>query len=326
MALAMYQSIRNFPQQFLETWNLVSRHPGLAPWKKSPESRIYYAAMGGSSLPADLLNDYWDGAPRLEVVRDYRLPKSAGPQDLLIAASFSGNTEETLAAFEDGLERGCRSVAMSNAGALRKLAEQKGVPWIAIPDCIQPRSAAGYFFAAVLTCLHRLEVLPSPLSTLEKLTSFLVTIQEEAEAQGKKLAEALQGFVPIVYGPTEFYAVCRIWKIKFNENAKIQSFFNVLPELNHNEMVGFTKLLMKPALLMLESRFMNPRLRRRMDVMQELLEGEMPVHRLRFKGDELLHEMFASLAVGDYASYHLAKNYGMDPAPVAMVEAFKRKL
>ncbi|HCU24595.1 MAG TPA: hypothetical protein DF383_06225, partial [Deltaproteobacteria bacterium] len=77
------------------------------------------------------------------------------------------------------------------------------------------------------------------------------------------------------------------------ENAKIQSFFNVLPELNHNEMVGFTKLLMKPALLILESRFMNPGLRRRMDVMQELLEGEMPVHRLRFKGDELLHEMFA---------------------------------
>ena len=321
-----YQAIRQFPAQFLESWAIVSEHPGLESLTKARFRRIYYAAMGGSSLPCDILNDFHDGEPRLELIRDYNLPASAGPDDLLIAASFSGNTEETLAVLQEALKRGLTCVGLSNGGKLLDAAKDAAIPWVPIPDCIQPRCATGYFYATLLGLLFRMGRIDSPESELKRLQHFLEGFQDAAEARGKKLAASLRDRVPLVYGPSRFQGVCRIWKIKFNENAKIQSFYNVVPELNHNEMVGFTRLLMKPALILLESRSMHPRVERRMEVMKELLGGEMPIVRVPAAGDGLLQEMFASLLIADYASYYLASEYGIDPAPVAMVEDFKRKL
>lgn len=326
MSSAFYQVIREFPKQFLESWKIVDDHPDLESLARAKFRRIYFAGMGGSSLPADLLNDIYEGTLRIDVLRDYGLPASAGPEDLLIAASFSGNTEETLTTLEEGLKRGVPSIAICNGGQLEKNAKEVGVPWIHIPDCIQPRCALGNFYATMLGLLFKMGRIESPESELKRLEFFLEGFQDAAETRGKKLAAALKDRVPIVYGPSRFQGVCRIWKIKFNENAKIQSFYNVLPELNHNEMVGYTRLLMKPALIFLESRFMHPRIERRMEVMKELLGGEMPVLRVPAAGDTPLQEMFASLLIADYASYYLAAEYGVDPGPVAMVESFKKRL
>ncbi len=326
MSSSFYQAIRQFPRQFLESWKIVADHPGLNMLDPDRFRRIYYAAMGGSTLPADILNNIYEGAPRLEPLRDYYLPASAGAEDLLIAASFSGNTEETLATLQEALKRGLAVLALSNGGKLEQEAKAAGAPWIPIPDCIQPRCALGYFYATLLGLFFKMGRIDSPESELKRLDFFLEGFQDAAEARGKKLAAALKDRVPLIYGPSRFEGVCRIWKIKFNENAKIQSFYNVFPELNHNEMVGFTRLLMKPVLLFLESRFMHPRIERRMEVMKELLGAEMPILRVSAAGDTLLQEMFASLLIADYASYYLAAEYGVDPAPVAMVEEFKRKL
>ncbi|MCE9623862.1 MAG: bifunctional phosphoglucose/phosphomannose isomerase [Deltaproteobacteria bacterium] len=325
--IAIYQTIRQFPEQFLKSWKLLRESKDLAPWRRLDGAKIFYAAMGGSSLPADLLNDYFEGAFKLELIRDYQLPKSANSDDLVIAASFSGNTEETLSVFEEAQRKHCRLIALSNGGKLKEMAEAAKVPWIPIPDCIQPRCATGYFFATLMGLLHRLGILedsPEPLFT--SLEDYLEVLQDASEARGKELASALKDRVPIIYGPSNFAGAARIWKIKFNENAKIQSFSNVFPELNHNEMVGFTRLILKPALIFLESRFMDPRIHRRMDVTQELLEKDIPIHRLSFKGQAPVFEMFESLAIADFASYYLAKDYGIDPAPVEMVEAFKKAL
>jgi len=283
--------------------------------------------MGGSSLPADLINDYLGGTLRLDLVRDYQLPKTASADDLVIAASFSGNTEETLSAFEEARRLGCQTLALSNGGKLAQAAQAAGVPWIKIPDCVQPRCASGYFFASILTSLYRLGALDdSPRVLLEDLSEYLEEIQDSCEEQGRTVADRLRDLVPIVYAPGNLGGMARIWKIKFNENSKVQSFSNTFPELNHNEMVGYTRLLMKPALIFLESRFMHPQIKRRMDVMQELLEKEMPILRLRFQGETPLRETFESLAVGDYASFHLAQLYGVEPTRVEMVETFKQKL
>lgn len=326
MSSSFYQAIRQFPPQFLESWKIVAEHPDLDFLTRSRPRRIYFAGMGGSSLPADLLNDIYQDEPRLEVLRDYYLPASANAEDLLIAASYSGNTEETVAVWEEAIQRGLPSLIMANGGKLVAAAEETGVPWIRIPSCIQPRCAAGNFYATLLGLLFRMGRIESPESELKRLEFFLEGFQDAAEARGKKLASSLKDRVPLIYGPSRFEGVCRIWKIKMNENAKIQSFYNVLPELNHNEMVGFTKLLMKPALVILESRFMHPRVERRMEVMKEILGKDMPVLRVPAAGETLLQEVFASLLIADYASYHLAMEYGVEPAPVAMIEDFKRRL
>ena len=326
MSSPFYRAIRQFPAQFLESWKIVADHPGLEALIGRSYRRIYYAAMGGSSLPADLINDVYEGDPRLEPLRDYNLPAGAGEEDLLIAGSFSGNTEETLSAWREAMKRGLASVTLSNGGKLESEANAAGVPWIRLPDCIQPRCATGHFYASLLGLLFKMGLIDSPETELKRLVFFLEGFQDAAETWGKKIAASLKDRVPLIYGPSRFQGVCRIWKIKLNENAKVQSFYNVLPELNHNEMVGFTKLLMKPAIVLLESRFMHPRVERRMEVLKEILGGEMPILRVSAAGDTLLQEMFASLLIADYASYFLAAEYGVDPAPVAMVEEFKRKL
>ncbi len=282
--------------------------------------------MGGSSLPADLINDYLGGAATLIPVRDYELPDDVGFEDLVIASSYSGNTEETVACFEEALHKKIPVVVMSHDGELKQKALQASVPWIAIPECIRPRVATGFIFASLLGILQRMGRVKDQQAELEALSEFLKARQDFHDAQGKAIAEALKDRVPIIYGPTSLYGACRIWKIKFNENAKTQSFFNVFPELNHNEMVGYTHLAMKPALIFLQPPQMNPKILKRMEVMRDLLGDKLPVLILPLQGENLLQSMFDSLGVADYSSYYLAKNYGFDPAPVEMVENFKKRI
>ena len=287
--------------------------------------RIFYAGMGGSALPADLVNDYLGTHPLL-LVRDYQLPKDAGKKDWVIAASFSGNTEETIAVVHDAEQRGCPTIILANGGHLKKIAKAKKNPFIPIPDCIQPRCATGYFFATILGLLHRSGRLPDQRKILEGLEDFLLQRQGIHEKQGEKIAEALEGRVPIIYGPSELYGACRIWKIKLNENCKIQSFFNVFPELNHNEMVGFSQMIMEPTLVYLISQFMDRRIKKRMAVMKEILGGKVPILEISLAGADRLQETFDALALADYATYSLAMRIGVDPTPVEMVEDFKKLL
>lgn len=321
----MYNTLYHFPEQFLSSWDLVSKIKLKAPPKIGLKS-IYLAGMGGSALPGHLVNDYLFGRYTLTVISDYSLPDRIGPGDLVLVASYSGNTEETLEVFDEALKRGCQIVVLTHGGRLKKEAHDKGITIIPVPDCIQPRCASGHFFASIVCFLERIGRIPPQKRTLENLTKFLKSRRKAEEEIGRKLAEDLKGKVPVIYGPSELKGACIIFKIKINENAKVQSFFNVFPELNHNEMVGYTQLLMNPAIVYLRRRQMHPRIGRRMEVMKELLGDKIPFHSVELKGANLLEEMFDAVLIGDYTSYYLAKSYGIDPVPVQMVEDFKKRL
>jgi glucose/mannose-6-phosphate isomerase len=309
----------------MTSWKIVEEM-NFDPLTKLKVQKIFHVGMGGSSLPADLVNDYLEGQIYMRIVRDYHLPADAAKGDLVIASSFSGNTEETIAALEDSLEKGLNVVVMSHGGLLQKMALIHRLPFISIPACIQPRCATGYFFSTLLAFLEKLGLINPQRKNLEELGSYLVERQDAYEQKGQELAAALQNRVPIIYGPPNLYGACRTWKIKFNENAKVQSFFNVFPELNHNEMVGFTQLIMNPVLIFLKSPRMDPRITKRMEIMEELLSKRIPIFTLALSGSNHLQVIFESLAVADYTSYYLAKAYGIDPIPVEMVEGFKKKL
>lgn len=287
---------------------------------------IYLAGMGGSALPGDLVNDYLHGQVYLRIVSDYALPANVGEGDLVLCSSYSGNTEETLAAFDDALCKKAQIVVLTHGGELAKRAKDRRVPIIRIPDCIQPRSASGHFFASIVGVLEKLGVIPSQEKAISELVPFLESRRSAQEEIGKNLAAQLIDQVPIIYGPQSLYGASRIFKIKFNENCKIQSFFDVFPELNHNEMVGFTKLLMRPAIICLKSKFMHPRILKRMVVMEGLLENKISFHSIELAGANLLQEIFDAVVIGDYTTYFLAESYGIDPTPVEMVEDFKKKL
>ena len=321
----MYQTIRSYPRQFVEGYDLVSLlRSDFFRGKKF--NNLILAGMGGSAFPADLVNDYLEGGNSVTVVRDYRLSAAVTGRDLVVCSSYSGTTEETLAAFDAALTKRIPLLVLTHGGLLAERAKKNKIPLILIPECIQPRYASGYVFSSLLALLEIVGKIPPQGEILKRLSHFLGIRLEGQEKIGAALSKKLVDRIPIIYGPPGLAGTCRVWKIKFNENAKIPSFHNTFPELNHNEMVGFVRLLFKPALIFLTSRFMDKRVAKRMDVMKILLKKEIPILEVQPEGESLLHEMFDSLAIADFASYHLAKETGVDPISVPMIEDFKKRL
>ncbi|HBF11907.1 MAG TPA: bifunctional phosphoglucose/phosphomannose isomerase [Deltaproteobacteria bacterium] len=321
----MLSAIRGFPKQFEASLKILEG-TDLSKLGLQKPRYVFFAGMGGSSLPADMVNDYLNHENPLRIVRDYQLPDYVNSRDWVICSSYSGNTEETIEAFHDAIAHHANLIVMAYGGKLKSLAQEKEVPFVQIPECIQPRCAVGNFFTSTLDILHALGLIKSEKDNLLSLARTLKKDQKQYEEEGKKIAVFLKGRVPIIYGPSLIASMCRIWKIKINENAKVQSFWNVYPELNHNEMVGYTKLLMQPAIVHLRTGLAHSRNLKRMDIVEELLGEEIPFLNLELKGQSILEVLFEANALGDYASYYLALEYGVDPAPVEMVESFKKKL
>ncbi len=147
------------------------------------------------------------------------------------------------------------------------------------------------------------------------------------EKRGRVLGRKLAGRIPVVYSSSGWWQVARIWKIKFNENSKTPSFWNVFPELNHNEMIGFTNPLAPFSFIFLQDPADHARVKKRMGVMRGLMERKgLPVHEVEMTGRSVLEKMFSTLVLGDWASYHAALESGADPVPVEMVEEFKKKI
>jgi len=320
----MLSEIRGFSSQFgyaLEHYSEL-----LTPFKVDS---IVVAGMGGSSLPADLVNDYlsYEGSPCLvRISRDYSLPSDINENTLVICSSYSGNTEETIASFHEALKKNAQIIVLANGGQLRDLAIQHKKLHVEIPHAIQPRCAVGYFFSSLLFILESCGWLRDVAIKLNRIQKFIQQSDFDCETKGKELAKGMKDLLPILYGPTSLNALLRIFKIKLNENAKIQAFYNVFPELNHNEMVGFTHLITKPVILQIRSQYMHSRISLRMDVMKKLLNSSMPFFDVYLKGGDYLEELFYAHLIADYTSYYLALEYGVDPAPVDMVETFKKML
>lgn len=334
----MEQAIRNFPKQF--EWEPKIENAD----KWSVLGKYIICGMGGSHLQGDVFQNAVPGFD-LSVHQDYGLPR--WPQEvlkntLIIASSYSGNTEETISAFEEAIEKRYPVAVISTGGKLIELAKQHGVPYIQIPDTgIQPRSALGYTFKALAKMVGRDDIVEQAASLASKLDA------DKLEPQGRELAETLKGKVPVLYASNRNYSVAYNWKIKFNETGKIPAFYNVFPELNHNEMTGFSaKGARLPAgqgpasgrdvseaaslsenfyFLFFKDADDHPKIQKRMEVLEKLYgERGLPVTVLPLEGSSTLEKIFSSLLLADWVAYYTAQHYGVDPEQVPMVEEFKR--
>ena len=191
--------------------------------------------MGGSHLAAGLFKLYDPQTP-FYIHRDYGLPVLSDEElkeSLIIASSYSGNTEEVVDFLEKALEKGLNAVVISVGGKLVDMAQEHNLPHIVMPNTgIQPRSALGFSVVALAKFLGRDDI-------LEELSSCTNIDPLKWEEEGKKLASTLHGRVPVVYSSLKNEAIAYNWKIKFNETGKIPAFYNTFSELNHNEMTGF---------------------------------------------------------------------------------------
>ncbi|MCP5468158.1 MAG: bifunctional phosphoglucose/phosphomannose isomerase [Deltaproteobacteria bacterium] len=311
--------------QFESSWYRALETPWLLLEAWRPRY-IFFSAMGGSALTLDILQDYVQLEDPIRPILDYHLPNYANSQDLVICASYSGNTEEVLSIFSEALKKEIPILCIGHGGQLKDLAKKFDFPHINIPNCVQPRCALGYFLASLLAILYRLERCEDHSHILSRLAAFLKDHQSEFEEEGKKLASFLINRVPIIHGPSSLAGTCRNWKIKFNENCKVPSFYNVFPELNHNEMVGWTQNIIPASMILLKSPLMDSRMQQRMNVFENILGEKIPIYPLKIKGQHPLEVIFASLQIADFASYYLAQTYQVDPAAVPIVENFKKQL
>ena len=284
--------------------------------------------MGGSNLASGILKKALTHRLIIEH-RDYGLPnfpEALLQQCLVIVSSYSGNTEEALDAFDSALELGLPLAAVSVGGRLIEKAKTQGVPYVQIPDTgLQPRSALGFSLLALLKLLGEEAVLRETEGLQYQLKP------QDWEASAKDLALKIKDKVPIIYASLSNLAIAHIWKVTFNETGKIPAFYNVFPELNHNEMASFgatpqsQPLAEKFHFIFLKDEDDDPRIAKRLDKCQKIYgDRGLPVTVLNLEGQSLLDKIFNSAILSAWTAYYTAELYGADPETMPLVEEFKK--
>ena len=318
----MYEIIKNFNKQF-EYDPKIEGDLSLEGVKN-----FIAVGMGGSHLSADILNSY-DPSFNILVHKNYGLPSLSEEilkNSLIIFNSYSGNTEEVIDSFNLALEKKLKMVSITYNGKLLELSKNYNVPFVKLPDPkVQPRLSLGFHTKALLKVIGK----EKELKEISELAQILKP--EDLEERGRDLAKKIKDKIPVIYSSERNQAIAYNWKIKFNETSKIPSFYNVFPELNHNEMAGFdvkeaTRHLSKNFIfLFLFDEEDNIKIRKRMEVLKKLYEERgLKVEILKLEGKNKFHKIFSSLILADWASFYLAKGYDIEPEEVFMIEEFKK--
>lgn len=319
----MDQAIKNFPNQ-LRFKPIIENKKKLAKKKK-----FILSGMGGSHLAGDILK-IWKPDLDLIIHHNYGLPEVSGSLKnyLIIVSSYSGNTEEAIETFHIALKKKLSIACISVGGQLLELAKKHKKPYIQLPDTgIEPRSALGFSTVALLALMGENKTL---LEISKSADSMHV---EELQKNGEALAKRVINSVPLIYSSEKNGPIAYNWKIRFNETGKIPAFCNTFPELNHNEVVGFsggenTKNLTKGFyFLFLKDKKDHPRVTLRMDVLKGIFEEKgFTVEELQLEGKNVWEKIFISLSVADWASFYTSTQYGLDPKRVEIIEKFKETI
>ena len=297
--------------------------------KREFSGGLVLCGMGGSAIGADLAASAIGlraQAP-ITTIRGYELPEWVGPDTLVVCASYSGNTEETLHCFDQGGAAGAPRVAVTTGGALAERARAAGdVPVIGVPSGMQPRAAVVYMTVTALECAQLAGAAPSLRDEIEEAAAVaaqLVAAHDEA----KEIAGELLDRLPVVYGGRTSLAAARRWRSQINENAKLPAFYGDLPEAHHNEVVGWHHAPDSLTALILETSEEHERMARRFDVTEEVLHAAgMPSIRVTARGKSALAQVMSLVLLGDLVSVYLAILRGVDPTPVDEIEGLKRRL
>lgn len=298
---------------------------------------VVLAGMGGSAFPGEFVKAWPGTFVPFEVVRGYELPAYVGSKTLFISSSYSGNTEETLAALAAAEERGAQIVVIAAGGKLADQARDKGYPLYVIPGGIQPRMCAFYFWSAIVQLLEPLGLVVDGATEAMRIAGEWLKDQvgvwrpdvPTAQNPAKQLAQELMGQSLVVYSGPKLFPAANKWKICTNENAKNIAWVNQFPEYNHNEFIGWSSHPVdKPyAVVEIRSNLEHERVQKRFEISERLLSGLRPTpHIVRPEGDTVLKQIIWTSNFADFVSLYLALLNGLDPSPVGLVEKLKVEL
>lgn len=331
----MWDLLAGFPDQWADS---VRRTDALKlNIDPSAIANICLAGMGGSAIGADLIRAYsYPTCPHpVQVVRHYDIPGWVDENTLFISCSFSGNTEETLSALGQARERGAQVVSVTSGGEMLRKAAREEFDCVKIPGGMPPRAALGYSFVPLFRIFQYLGFLDEGDDVLGE-TRRLLADQAELykdlnDNEALALAKEIDDTLPVIYSDALLMEPVNLrWRGQFGENAKTLSYGNVLPEMNHNEIVGWERVVHltgRLSVIMLEDREDNPRVGRRMQIVEDLVADQASaVHRLHTRGESRLTRMFSLVQLADWTSLYLALINGVDPTPIAKIDLLKSRL
>lgn len=302
--------------------------------------QILVLGMGGSAIAGEFAADLFSKSAKAPIItcRNYSLPAYVSGETLVFALSYSGGTEETLAAVKEADKKGARIICITSGGRLKELADSRRWPLFLIPGGLQPRAALPYLLLPLLTSLERLKLASLAGEEIKEAAALLSKLREEwgpgkpARANPvKQLAKKITGKLPIVFGVsgTTGAAALRL-KCQLNENSKITALLNLFPELDHNEIVNLSLLKREAhnfALLVLRDEDDSERIKKRIEITKSLLVRQLGgASELVSQGKSPLARAFSLVMFGDYLSVYLAILAGCDPTPVEVIARLKKEL
>jgi glucose/mannose-6-phosphate isomerase len=335
--LGMLDHLHGFPEQCQKAWQKVLKFE--LPRDYTKISSVVILGMGGSAIGGDFVRRLALTESKLPVWvhRDYGLPAFVDQSTLVIASSYSGNTEETLSAFTKSLGTQSKKLVITSGGKLKHLAEQKGIPTFVIDYQAPPRAALPHSLVPLVGIFQKLGVLrdkstdlKEAVDILKRLSRDLVETKPIASNPAKQLAAKLQGRVAVIYGAEMLSEVAQRWKGEFNENSKSWAFFESFPELNHNAVVGYefpVEVRDRILVLMLRSFSLNQRNLLRYEVTSKLLAKAGIVYEfVEARGQSALAQVLSLVLLGDYASFYLSMLNEVDPTATDAINFVKQCL
>ncbi len=332
----MYNLIKSFPEQASDAVEIAQASK--IKLSLSRIENVVITGLGGSAIGGDILRSYGAdqiGVPVL-VNRSYTLPRFVGNNSLVVVSSYSGGTEETISAYAMARKKGAQILVISSGGKIGETAAKLHHNWIKIPGGLPPRAALGYSFFTMLTAFQNFGLLKSRPAEIKETLGLLKRLSDEYSDYVKNpqpvwVAEQLINMLPIVYSSSErIDAVNLRWRGQMSENAKTVAFGNFFPEMNHNEIVGYSTLrdiLSRFVVIFLIDKGDHPRVAARFNFVKEIIRPYCSeVIEIESQGKSLLARMFSLIHLGDWTSYYLALKKNVDPTPVSNIDMLKKSL
>ncbi len=333
----MYKCILDFPKQVEEAFKIGKS--AVVPIKSRGVTSIVITGLGGSAIGGDLLRAYLadEIAVPITVNRHYILPEFVGSKTLVIVSSYSGNTEETISAQRDATKRKAKVLCISTGGEVTDFASKHKQPCIKTPGGLQPRAALGYSFFPLLVALGKCGFVQSKDKDIRETIALLKkkALQygnaDDNDNPALALAEKLHGKLPIIYSSSHrLDAVNLRWRGQIEENAKQLAYGNLLPEMNHNELVGWNmlkELLEQTHVIFLRDKGEHSRVSVRHDITSKIIaQYTSGVTEVWSEGTSLLTRLFSLIQFGDWVSFYLAILNNQDPTPVKAIDLLKTQL
>jgi glucose/mannose-6-phosphate isomerase len=324
----MFDLIRAFPDQLAEALS-IGRNAKLSP-PGGPYTNVVVTGLGGSGIGGRIAAQAvaHEATCPIEVYSNYYLPGYVGKGSLVIACSYSGNTEETLAAMHEALGKGARVVCITSGGTMLETAKAKGLDHIVIPGGNPPRSMLAYSLTQQFFVLKHFGIIRSDFeSSIDKAASALKSGQENIKAAGKELADKLFGKRAVIYSEASTEAVSIRFRQQVNENSKELCWHHAIPEMNHNELVGWAGGSDRLSVVIFRHKDDHERSQIRMKINKEVFSKHTPhIHEVWSQGDDHLGRQLFLIHLGDWASWYLAEKKGVDATEIAVINMLKGKL